>query len=86
MLKWADGRVAFEVVPEMVREEWRIDLGGCEILTNRLALSILAATGDALVACAAFKFTVRHDVSGRRISIIGHRSMKSSPFPKLGHR
>jgi uncharacterized protein len=28
MLKWADGRAAFEVVPEMVKEEWGIELRG----------------------------------------------------------
>jgi uncharacterized protein len=28
MLKWADGRAAFEVVPEMVKEEWGIELEG----------------------------------------------------------
>ncbi len=26
MLKWADGRAAFEVVPDLVRDEWGIDL------------------------------------------------------------
>ena len=26
MLKWADGRAAFEVVPELVKSEWGIDL------------------------------------------------------------
>ena len=28
MLKWADGRAAFEVVPDFVKGEWGIDLGG----------------------------------------------------------
>ena len=28
MLKWADGRAAFEVVPDFVKGEWEIDLGG----------------------------------------------------------
>ena len=28
VLKWADGRVAFEVVPELVGKEWGIELGG----------------------------------------------------------
>ena len=28
MLKWADGRAAFEVVPGLVKEEWGIDLRG----------------------------------------------------------
>ena len=28
MLKWADGRAAFEVVPELVKEEWGIELQG----------------------------------------------------------
>jgi len=28
MLKWADGRAAFEIVPELVKEEWGIELGG----------------------------------------------------------
>lgn len=27
MLKWADGRACFEVVPELVRTDWGIDLG-----------------------------------------------------------
>lgn len=27
-LKWADGRAAFEVVPDLVRDEWGIDLQG----------------------------------------------------------
>ncbi len=26
MLKWADGRAGFEVVPEIVKDEWGIDL------------------------------------------------------------
>ena len=26
MIRWADGRAAFEVVPELVKEEWGIDL------------------------------------------------------------
>ena len=28
MLKWADGRAAFEVVPDLVKDEWGIDLRG----------------------------------------------------------
>ncbi len=28
MIRWADGRAAFEVVPELVANEWGIDLGG----------------------------------------------------------
>jgi uncharacterized protein len=28
MLKWADGRACFEVVPDFVQEEWGIELGG----------------------------------------------------------
>ncbi len=28
MIKWADGRASFEVVPDLVREEWGIDLDG----------------------------------------------------------
>ena len=28
MLKWADGRAAFEVVPELVKDEWGLDLRG----------------------------------------------------------
>lgn len=28
MIRWADGRAAFEVVPELVGREWGIDLGG----------------------------------------------------------
>jgi uncharacterized protein len=27
-IKWADGRATFRVVPEFVRDEWGIDLGG----------------------------------------------------------
>jgi len=27
MIRWADGRAGFDVVPEFVREEWGIDLG-----------------------------------------------------------
>jgi len=29
ILEWADGRAAFEVVPEFVKEEWGIDLRDC---------------------------------------------------------
>jgi uncharacterized protein len=28
MIQWADGRAAFEVVPDFVKDEWRIDLVG----------------------------------------------------------
>ena len=28
VLKWADGRAAFEIVPELVGKEWGIELGG----------------------------------------------------------
>ena len=28
MIQWADGRAAFEVVPDLVKSEWGIDLGG----------------------------------------------------------
>ena len=28
MIQWADGRAAFEVVPDLVKNEWEIDLGG----------------------------------------------------------
>ena len=28
MLRWADGRAAFEVVPELVKTDWEIDLNG----------------------------------------------------------
>ena len=27
MIQWADGRASFGFVPELVREEWGIDLG-----------------------------------------------------------
>jgi len=32
ILKWADGRACFEIVPELVKEEWGIDTRG---LRNR---------------------------------------------------
>ena len=28
MIKWADGRASFEVIPDLVRDEWGIDLEG----------------------------------------------------------
>ena len=28
MIQWADGRAAFEVVPDLVKDEWGLDLGG----------------------------------------------------------
>ena len=27
MIRWADGRAAFEVIPDFVKDEWGIDLG-----------------------------------------------------------
>jgi hypothetical protein len=32
MLKWADGRAAFEVVPDLVKNDWGIDLRGQAIV------------------------------------------------------
>ena len=30
LIKWADGRACFKVIPEMVEEEWGIDTAGWE--------------------------------------------------------
>ena len=35
MIRWADGRASFGVVPEFVKEEWGIDLGGATLMPGR---------------------------------------------------